>query len=578
MMCRLLWRTVVALLVLSSAAQAQLQLARLFTDGAVLQRGAVLRVWGWATKGSTVSVSFAGQTVTTKTAPDGQWLLSLKPLEASSVSRTLQVKSGEESITVQDVLVGEVWFAAGQSNMEMTMHAAATYSGGECEQVPVIVDSQIDARKQILKATDPQLRFFKLNGPQSPLGPAAKIPVRYAWRACKAAASLRDHESTASFSGVAYYFAKRLREQLGVPVGVLDISVGGTTVQAWQSKESLARVPRGAEYVAEWEAKAKAFAPKRQALQDQFAAALKVWEKSDRKGRRPEEPRDPLKSRSFPATFYNGVFAPVRHTTVRGTIWYQGENNYYQDLGEEHESDNMSRSHAALLSAMIQNWRSDLQNPAMPFYVVQLPPYMRSSNASEFPNSNGWTLIRDEQRRAVMMTRHTGLVSTIDIQEWGGTHPPFTPPLHTIDKSDVGYRLADMALGRTYGAKLPVVSGPMYKGIEIKGERVVVTFSEVGSGLMVGAKTHLGPGRTAQGALRHFLIADADKKWHRAEAVIVSSNQVAVWGKGVTQPVAVRYAWLINPYGVNLFNKEGLPASPFRSDDWTYRYTNIWGN
>ena len=575
-----------AALAIGSAVRAgELRVARLFCDGVVLQQEMKVPVWGWAKAGAEVTVSFNGRKASSTADKNGKWLAGLAPLEASSTPGRMTITAGDDTIEVNDILVGEVWLASGQSNMEWNLWLSAVYDQGECAPVPLILDARADAKKQILEARDPQMRFFRFPANMSPeeewddfrgdhdwMHDELRSPLR--WRECKPTNPIEEFVNTGGFSAAGFYFAKKLREETGVPVGVIVSAKGGTTVQSWMSLEYLAKVKRGKEYIEEWQARAKKYAPDRDRLRTEFEERVEQWHKTH-EGDHPEEPDDPFRNPLYPATHYNAMLTPLAPFAIRGVLWYQGENNYYSDYERDPNgySDNMSRSYSQLLEAMIENWRDVFMNKDMQFYVVQLPPYERHKNEREWPNSSAWTLIRDEQRKTAARMDGVELICQIDNEEWDGSFGDYWPPLHTINKVDIGNRMADMALAKVHG-KEGVVSGPLYKSYEITGSKIVVMFDEVGSGLMVGSKIKLGRGEPAEGDLKWFMIADADKKWFRARAKIVGKDEVEVLCDEVKEPVAVRYAWQINPYLVNFFNKEGLPASPFRTDDWYYRYEN----
>ena len=262
---------------------------------------------------------------------------------------------------------------------------------------------------------------------------------------------------------------------------------------------------------------------------------------------------------STPSAIYNSMVHPLTPYAIRGAIWYQGESNgnegitYYQ------------KKHA-----LVKGWRKAFQNPDLGFYWVQLCNF-RKPNVMEVKDSNkeesrpeggdGWAKLREAQTQALDL-KHTGMAVIIDLAD---AHNP--NDIHPKNKQDVGGRLAQWALHQTYGKKHMVASGPLYSGHQIKGNKIHVSFKNVGQGLMVGKKVGLDPTQAVKGNLKHFSIAGADKKWHWAEAKIVG-DQVVLSSKNVKTPVAARYAFTMNPADANLYNIDGLPAGPFRTDNW----------
>jgi len=556
----------------------ELRVAKLFGNRVILQRQMKVPVWGWADAGSSIKISFGGRTITAKANKKGKWLVELAPLKASSKPREMTITDDKKTITIRDILVGEVWLAGGQSNMGWRMWNSAVYDMGECAPVPMIVEARADARKEIEQANDQMMRFFEYPDSMS----AEKVwedfegegyrdkhlpdQGQMTWVTCKPTKPINEWRNTGSFSAAGYYFAKKLRKELGVPVGIIVNAKGGTTIQTWMSEEALTTVPRGKRYLKQWRAASDQFAPKREQAWKEFHQKMDKRAKEGHKGDPPQPPKDPLKDRLYPSTHYNAMVAPLAPYAIRGALWYQGENN------NPDRKHNICRSYALFLEALIADWRRAFCNPKMAFYIVQLPPYERHKKKVEWPNSGAWTLIRDEQRKAAEQVEGAELICQIDNLEWDGSFGDYWPPMHTMNKVDIGNRMADMALVKVYGRK-GVVYGPLYKSHKVIDNKVEVTFKEVGSGLMVGSKTRFGPAQPAEGdLLKWFIIAGAHRKWARARAKIVGKDKVEVWSDEVKKPVAVRYAWQINPYKVNFFNKEGLPASPFRTDDWHYEY------
>lgn len=489
---------ITALLFATASAQAEVKLHALFTDGAVLQRELPVPVWGTAGDGEKVTVSIAGQTAST-TTKDGKWEVKLKPLQAGG-PHVLTVE-GANKLEVKDVLVGEVWLCSGQSNM------AFTVSRGE------------NADAVAAASENAKIRFFKVPGnPQD----APQSDVKAKWEPC-------NPQTTPGFSAVGYFFGRDLQKALGVPVGLINSSVGGTPAQAWTSKAVLESLPAGKKHL-----DAQAAAEKGRAeAEAKHKVAVEEWRKKAAEARAakqtpPRPPRGPgFLGSKRPACLYNGMIAPLVPYAMRGAIWYQGEANA-SDPGNYHE----------LLPAMIKNWRADF-NPDLTFLIVQLAPYDR-------PAPEAWAFFRDAQRQIALHTPKTGIAVIPDAGDPTDIHPK--------KKEPAGQRLALQALAKTYGKDI-VASGPDFKSAAFAKGKATLTFAQVGGGLVA-----------KDGALTGFTIAGADQKFVPASAKIVK-DKIEVSSSDVPEPKAVRYAWKNMPDG-NLWNQAGLPASPFRTDDW----------
>ena len=432
----------------------------LFSDGAVLQRGQNVPVWGTANDGEKVTVEFAGQTATT-TAQGGKWKLELKPLEAGGPF-SMKI-SGDNEVTVNNLLVGEVWVASGQSNMEWTLNASF----------------QPEVEKP--KANFPQIRMITAKKVAS-LAPLDEIQGK--WQEC-------SPQTAGGFSAVAYYFARDLHAKLGVPVGIISTSWGGTPAQAWTSAEGFEGQPELKGYA------------------DQLKAAA---------GKPPEKGPGP----HFPSALYNAMIAPVVPYGMKGVIWYQGESNAGQ-----------SKQYQTLFPAMIADWRTKWKLGDFPFLYVQIAPFK-----GQPPE------IREAQFLTLAKSKNTAMAVITDYGDANDIHPK--------QKAPVGNRLSLAARALAYGEKI-VYSGPLYKEMKIVGSEVGISFDSTGGGLVA-----------KDGDLKGFTIAGADGKFVPAKAVI-KGDVVVVSAEGVSDPKSVRYGW-DNVPDVNLFNKDGLPASPFRTD------------
>jgi sialate O-acetylesterase len=488
----------IALFAAATTARAEVKLHALFTDGAVLQRDLPVPVWGTASGGEDVTVSLAGQTASAKANADGRWSVKLKPLAAGG-PHTLKVE-GTNKLEVKDVLVGEVWVCSGQSNM--------SFSLANADNGPAAIAA----------SENPNLRLF-----QVPLSAQTEpqSEVKAQWKPC-------NPQNVPGFSAVGYFFGRDLQKALGVPVGLINSSVGGTPAQAWTSRAVLESSPAGKPHLDAYAETMK----NAEKLEEQFAKATEAWkvkaaEAKAAKQPAPRAPRPPAhRNNGRPACLYNGMIAPLVPYAMRGAIWYQGEANA-----------SAPENYRELLPAMIGGWRADF-NPDLAFLIVQLAPY-------DVPPPEAWAWFRETQRQIALNTPKSGLAAIPDAGEPRDIHPKRKEP--------VGQRLALVAEGTVYGQKIEW-SGPTLKDANFTGGKAALTLDHAGG---LGAK---------DGPPSGFIIAGEDKKFVPAEAKIVK-GAIEVSSPQVPAPKAVRYAWKNMPDG-NLWNAAGLPASPFRTDDW----------
>ncbi|MAO65877.1 MAG: sialate O-acetylesterase [Balneola sp.] len=623
--------------------QAQVELPKLISNGMVLQRDTELTIWGWATPGEEVMVSFRDQKWTTQTNNSGNWYIQLG--EQSAGGPFSMEITASNSITIQDILVGDVWLASGQSNMELPMYRVA----------PLY-------REEMKTANYPEIRHFK-------------VPQEYSFEDEKSNYSggqwvAISPETISQRSAVAYFFSKKLHEDYEVPIGIVNASLGGSPAEAWMDEDALKEFPhyhqealiykdeemrekiaasdqarnsRWHEVSVEqdrgyqnehwanpevddsgWKTMSvpgywnttslgningvvwfrkeidvpESMAGKEVELElgrvvdadstfvnGEFVGnvtyqypprwytipegvlkagkntiAVRVINQSGNGGffydkryeiRSETDTLDlkgkwkmmlgvqmpSLPGQTFirwkPVGLFNGMIAPALNYEFKGAIWYQGESNV--GAAEEYKT---------LFPAMIQNWRERFNEPGFPFVYVQLANFMRTYDD---PTESGWALLREAQFQTLELPK-TGMAVAIDIGEWNDIHP--------LNKRTVGERLAISAKGVAYGEDI-VYSGPIYESMEVKGDRVEISFSSTGSGLV----TKDG------GPVQEVAIAGSDKEFKWAQTKI-EGNKLIVWHEDISDPVAVRYAWSDNPDDANLYNEEGLPASPFRTDDW----------
>ncbi|MEI6950246.1 sialate O-acetylesterase [Paraflavisolibacter sp. H34] len=633
------------LFLLGQPAYSQVRLPRLVRDSMVLQRDAPVTLWGWAAPGEKVAVRFRGKSYKTTTSSQGKWTVRLAPLKAGG-PYTMDI-SASNRIQLHDILVGDVWLCAGQSNM--------------VHQLELHKERYAD---DIARANNPNIRQFWIPTLTSMGQPQADLPAG-SWKSA-------IPEDIRQFSAVAYFFARDLYERYKVPIGLINASVGGTPIEAWTSEEGLKEFPqllqtvqknKDTAYVQGTARAALAYAnahrrkeqdkglagpvrwydtaytpkgwqpfhlpgywedqgirdldgvvwfrrelnvpasiagqPAKIALgrivdadflyvngkpvgnttyqypQRRYAVpagllragkniiTVRVINQSGKGGFVPDKPYylaaggdtldlkgdwqykvgeayapqgwgpATISAQNQPTALFNAMVAPLVPYTLKGMLWYQGESN----AGKPAE-------YARQLPALIRDWRGLWGQGELPFLYVQLPNFME---ATYLPSESSWARMREAQLKALSVP-NTGMAVAIDLGEWNDIHPD--------NKKDVGLRLATAARKVAYGEKDVVYSGPIYQSSRVEGNKIILSFDHTGSGLVTGDSE-------APGA---FALAGADKKFVWAQAKI-EGNTVVVWNDEVPNPVHVRYAWADNPPGANLYNKEGLPASPFRTDE-----------
>jgi sialate O-acetylesterase len=646
MLRKLLFITLAAFLA-AGRLSANPRLPHIFSDHMVLQREMPIAVWGWADASEKITVKLGPNSRSTVAAADTSWSVSLPALPAGGPF-LLRVE-GKSAIELKDVMIGEVWVASGQSNMAFALEGAA------------------NAETEIAKAALDQIRLFMV--PQKVAQTPQSDTLPTGWTTCAP-------DTAKKFSAVGYFFAKRLYESLGVPIGIIESAWPGSSGEEWTDPEALrtepilqpilkrwaalplpkrsgavrsintslefddfelvrddgspvsfsnfdngsSRTSTGGDWSYTWStADATSFdlaAPGRggkgfaarvagkldiestallgasihadhspadwsaysgirfwvrgqgafkfQSLQptifdwDNYSSpilqATPGWRQitisfKDLKqaGWGIVEPLtlDALTGFQFdiaspvgelqhpPSGLYDGMITPLAKFRIRGALWYQGESNTYRSF-----------QYQTLLPALIRGWRQLWKEGDFPFLIVQLPNHGGGPELSD----SIWAEMREAELLTVRRVANTGLAVTIDVGEPGNLHPP--------RKMEVGDRLAYWALGTTYGEKIGY-SGPLYKSMKVEGDAIHVSFDFIGGGLEA---------RGQGGELRGFSIAGADHKFHFADARI-QGDAIAVSSPDVAAPVAVRYAWADSP-DCNLYNKEGFPASPFRTDDW----------
>lgn len=498
------WRTalVYGAIVLTSNA---VELPRMFSDHGVLQQGTVVPVWGWGSPGEAVNVDFAGQKLEGKVDQNGEWRIELKNLTANGTGRKMTVTGDSTgTVEVQDLLVGEVWMASGQSNMQRPL------AGSE------------HGKEDAAAADYPSIRMFLANGKPH------DVPQRKAggsWAVC-------SPSTAGEFSAVGYYFALRLHQELGVPIGIIRPVFPGKPSEAFTSREGLLAKPEGASLVHAMDEEVRKYREQEPQLTAAYKAAMASGEPVSRR-RGPHMPYSPALEETAPSALYNGMIHAWVGYAMKGAIWYQGESNASR-----------AKQYETIFPQLIEDWRCLWKND-FPFYFVQLANFKEPSTEPGIPDE--WAELQNAQRLALSLPK-TGMAVINDIGMAGDVHP--------TNKKDVGHRLARWALAKDYGKTGFCISGPVYKDSKLEGSNVRIELDHA-----KGLKSRDG------GPLKRFEIAGADRKWYWADAVI-NGETVVVSNKDVPQPVAVRYAWAANPVGANLVNYDGLPASLFRTDDW----------
>lgn len=491
-------------LTLAATLRAEITAAPYFQEGAVFQQGKPVPVWGRAEAGEKVTVEFKGQKKETTADAEGRWKVELDPLTASAEPAQMTLK-GANTITIGNLLVGEVWLCSGQSNMAWT------------------VKNSKDPEREIAAANYPLIRHFKtaLTAAATP-----QDTVKGSWAVC-------SPETAGDFSATAYYFGRELFKELNVPIGLLNVSYGGTPVESWMSD---ATVKANQAYPAIQErlkVDAQRYPARRKLYEERLATWKAKKEAATKEGksftdRAPVPPSGPDTVDRFTlSSLYNAMLHPFIPAALRGVIWFQAEANLYR-----------SPEYSKLFPEMIKEWRTEFGQGDLPFYFVQVANQARDADTTHvlFP------FLREAQMAGLQLP-NTGMAVTSDIGEAYNAH--------FKNKQEVGRRLAQIALASTYDRPREF-SGPMVRDITKTKDGYEISFTHA-DGLKL----------TGEGG---FEIAGADHVFRPAQAK-VDNDKVIVTSTAVTEPAAVRYAWYNNP-AMTLYNGAGLPAPNFRSDDW----------
>lgn len=493
---------------LGAEAHANVSLPEIISNNMVLQKDIPLPIWGWADPDEEVTVTLGDSKETTKAGPDRKWKVKLPAIKTAGGPHEMTVK-GKNEIKVSNILVGEVWAGSGQSNMQWN------------------VAQSMNAAEEIKNGNYPKIRLFIV--PLIPSGTPSEH-VQSQWVEC-------NPQTVPWTSAVLYFFGRELHQKLDCPVGLITTAWGGTRIQPWIPPQGYTAIPELAgerdQMLGALNGYSGALAQQATALKD-YIAAVQAAKPGDPLPSVPAGVNHPLNNNYQHTGLYNGMIHPIAPFGLRGFLWYQGESNNGQGM-----------HYYQMKRGLIEGWRSVWNqegNRDFPFLFAQLAPYNYGPpRATDLPGI--W-----EAQTATLKVPNTGMAVLTDITTVGDIHPP--------NKQEVGRRLSLWALNKTYGQTDLVYSGPLYKSMTVDGSSAVVSFEHA-----AGLKSRDGQN------LSWWSVAGEDKKFVKATAKIVGET-VVVSAEGVAKPVAVRFGWnqLAEP---NLSNGAGLPASPFRTDEWT---------
>jgi len=499
---------IIVAILLSSSGFSQVKPNSLFTENMTLQRGVTVPIWGIASEGEAVTVAFEGQKVTATTT-NGKWLVKLNSLkEGGPFTMTI---TGKNTININNIYVGDVYLCSGQSNMGFPVRAIRAIG-----KYPKVSEIIADA------ANYPMIHQYKVPLKKSNDIPAPVSDAGGKWFVC-------DTNNVKDFSAVAYLFARELYKKIKIPIGIINSSYGGTACQNWISKDLLESNPTLKPILDNYYKSLAEFPGKLAKFKEDEAKILEKYSADSAKAalakkeipRKPAAPLTPAE-RGGPSGLYNTMILPLAPFAIKGAVWYQGEANGGQGI-----------QYRTLLPTLINNWRSLWGIGDFPFLIVQIP---------------GWKGHQPELREAQMLTYqkvpNTSMTVINDADDTLDVHPG--------NKQPVGERLALAARGLVYKEKIEFM-GPIYESMKVDGSSIVLSFTHIGKGLVA-----------KDGDLKDFVIAGSDKKFVPAKAII-KNNKVIVSAEGIDKPEAVRLGWRLCPQ-INLFNEEGLPASPFRTD------------
>jgi sialate O-acetylesterase len=501
-----------AVLLAPAAVHAELRLPAIIGDHMVLQQKQPNPIWGWDEPGTPVTVRFAGQSKSAKADAQGKWSVTLDPMAANSQPDQLEVATPSQKIAVSDVLVGEVWMCSGQSNMGFTL------SGDWNGDLEALAGHHL-----------PHLRLIRV-----PIKGTQELQTDFtgAWTDCSA-----DHAKR--FSALGYLFGRYVQQVLQVPVGLIDNSWGGSTAEAWVRRSTLDSSPL-VQWLAEQNRKNEGYFrdPKSEedhkiAMEKHARALAQAKVTGKAAPRAPQSPQDWLRGNKRVGNIFAGMVHPTLGYGIKGVIWYQGEAN-----------TSRAWEYRDLFPLLIQEWRREWKQGDFPFYWVQLADFKKESAE---PEESDWAELREAQTRTLALP-NTGQAVIIDLGEGKDIHPR--------NKHDVAARLVRWALAKDYGIKVAYRS-PEFKSMEVQGSKVQLNFECFGSQLRIFDIEEA----------RGFAVCGEDRVWHWAKGALVGPQTIELSCEAVPKPRAVRYAWANNPV-CNVTNSEGLPLTPFRTDDF----------
>ena len=503
-----------------TASFAQVKLPAVFSNDMVLQSGKPVKIWGTAAAGERVTVSFGKQKKQTKANETGNWQVVLNNLTASAEPASMVI-TASNNITIKNILVGEVWICSGQSNMDMTVAKEDRYWCGVFNE-----DEEVAA------ANYPLIRVFDTDFTPSA---TPQNNVTGKWETV-------SPQTIGHLSAVAYFFARAVQHKMKVPIGLITTAYGASTAEAWVREEALVKEAVCKPLVDSFKRKLEKYLTDT-AAKIKYAAAQEKWklaaDSAKAAGKNPpRSPRnpDPVRDQHNASVLWNGMLKGLVPYTIRGALWYQGESN-----------SPTAKIYRQIMETLITDWRQQWGQGNFPFLYVQLANIGKTYDS--LPAKGGSEAVKREAQLLNLSIPNTAMAVAID-----NADPTDMNNVHPKNKQEIGKRLALAALATTYNEKI-VYSGPIYDKMEISGSSIKLYFNHTGSGLI-----------TKGAGLKGFAIAGADKKFVWATAKI-EGNTVTVSSPGITNPVAVRYGWGNNP-PTSLYNKENLPASPFRTDSF----------
>lgn len=456
---------------------ADIRMPHIFGNSMVLQRNQPIAIWGWSSPKEKISVFLNKQHAETTADETGNWKLYLKK-EKEGGPYELLVK-GENEIRFTDVLIGEVWLCSGQSNMAFQVKGA------------------LNPEIELDDADYPHIRHVEI--PRITSGVLINEGNKVLqWKQSNA-------ENSCDFTAVGFFFARELYKKLGVPIGLIHASWGGTIIETWISREALKKEPECQEIMKDY---------------DKF----------------PLDSLNKARPKHCPCLLFNGMINPLIPYTIKGVLWYQGENNAY-----------WASYYRTLFPVLINDWRRQWKQGDFPFYFVQVASYKANGGTSQ--TGSTWAELRESQTHALSL-HNTGQAIAIDVGKTNDIHPR--------NKQEVSKRLAALALHHDYEQR-NVFSGPVFKRMRVSDDKVIVSFNHVHAGLTTKDGSSIVSG---------FEVAGSDHYFYPAQAEIIG-NKVVIYHNAVKKPIAIRYAWADDALKCNLFNKDGFPAAPFRSDNWT---------